>query len=198
MLKLLPSPSRPPATILNRRNPNPVSFAQAALALVRLALVIPVLAALVSLEATCSMGIAQESPQAIRATSTQWVQIPAGRFLMGSHVSAKQVLDDFREYQRDIDEIIDEHPQHPVEITKPFLMAKTEVTVGQFRVFVEATGYKTRAELDGKGGWGFDPVTKRSACYSSAISCSITDRAMRSATAKTPLENALNFCSMPM
>ena len=181
MLNLLPSPSSLPITRQLDRNPNPVSFALAAPALVRPALVIPalvipalvipvlvipvlvipVLAALVFLEATCSMGIAQEAPQAIRATTTPWVQIPAGRFLMGSHVSAKQVLDDFREYQTDIDHIIDEHPQHPVEITKPFLMAKTEVTVGQFRAFVEATGYKTRAELDGKGGWGFDPVTKR-------------------------------------
>ena len=120
--------------------------------------------ALAFLTATNISGLAQEAPQApqtVPTDQTQWVQVPAGRFLMGSHVPAKQVLDDFREYQRDIDEIIDEHPQHPVEITKPFLMAKTEVTVGQFRAFVEATGFKTRAELDGKGGWGFDPVTKR-------------------------------------
>jgi formylglycine-generating enzyme required for sulfatase activity len=32
-------------------------------------------------------------------------------------------------------------------------MGITEVTVGQFREFVNATGYKTDAELSGKGGW---------------------------------------------
>ncbi|MHC4399294.1 MAG: SUMF1/EgtB/PvdO family nonheme iron enzyme [Planctomycetota bacterium] len=37
-------------------------------------------------------------------------------------------------------------PAHRVRITKPFFMGATEVTVGQFRRFVEAAGYKTEAE----------------------------------------------------
>ncbi|MBC8354344.1 MAG: SUMF1/EgtB/PvdO family nonheme iron enzyme [Planctomycetes bacterium] len=37
-------------------------------------------------------------------------------------------------------------PAHRVRITKPFYMGATEVTVGQFRQFIEATGYKTEAE----------------------------------------------------
>ena len=36
-------------------------------------------------------------------------------------------------------------------ITKPFEMAAHEASVGQFRQFVEATGYKTAAEKQGVG-----------------------------------------------
>ncbi|HEY8506587.1 MAG TPA: formylglycine-generating enzyme family protein, partial [Gemmataceae bacterium] len=43
-------------------------------------------------------------------------------------------------------------PRHRVAITAPFYAGASEVTVGQFRRFVEATGYRTEAERDGKGG----------------------------------------------
>ena len=39
--------------------------------------------------------------------------------------------------------------EHEVEITQPFYMGQTEVTVGQFRQFVKATGYQTQAEQEG-------------------------------------------------
>jgi formylglycine-generating enzyme required for sulfatase activity len=43
-----------------------------------------------------------------------------------------------------------EQPQHSVRITRPFYLGAYEVTREQFAVFVEATGYKTEAELAGK------------------------------------------------
>jgi formylglycine-generating enzyme required for sulfatase activity len=43
-------------------------------------------------------------------------------------------------------------PAHRVRITKPFYMGTTEVTVGQFRQFAQATGYKTEAEQGLDGG----------------------------------------------
>jgi len=46
-----------------------------------------------------------------------------------------------------------EKPAHWTWITRPFEIAATEVTVGQFRAFVEATGYKTEAETNGMVGW---------------------------------------------
>jgi len=56
----------------------------------------------------------------------------------------------------------DERPRHRVTITKGFYMAAHEVTVGQFRQFVDAAGYRTDAEKgtpdyqDGKrGGYTF-------------------------------------------
>jgi formylglycine-generating enzyme required for sulfatase activity len=43
-----------------------------------------------------------------------------------------------------------EGPEHDVEITQPFYMSIHEVTLGQFRNFVEATGHQT--EIEQKGG----------------------------------------------
>ena len=44
-----------------------------------------------------------------------------------------------------------EGPQHTVTLTKPIGLSTHEVTRGQFRQFVEATGYKTDAEKNGTG-----------------------------------------------
>jgi len=60
------------------------------------------------------------------------IQIPAGEFLMGSPED---------EPGRDSDE----GPQHEVQVPA-FAIARTETTVGQFRAFVEDTGYETDAE----------------------------------------------------
>ncbi|MCU0980876.1 MAG: formylglycine-generating enzyme family protein [Pirellulaceae bacterium] len=48
-------------------------------------------------------------------------------------------------------EISQRERQREVEISEPFWMAETEVTVGQFRKFVEETGYKTDAERYARG-----------------------------------------------
>lgn len=72
------------------------------------------------------------------------VLVPPGEFEMGSRESpeeiartfAGEVADDFR----------NEHPRQQVRITRPFYMGRYEVTVAQFRRFVEATQYQTDAE----------------------------------------------------
>ena len=88
-------------------------------------------------------GLLGPMPSAVRAGSTgngthiikvgdtafEFVRIPAGRFLMGAASGSR-----------------DEKPVHEVNITDEFYLGRTEVTVRQFRVFVEATGYKTDAE----------------------------------------------------
>jgi len=66
------------------------------------------------------------------------VLVPAGEFRMGS--------DAFQP---------DEKPPHAVAVDA-FLIDKTEVTVGRFRKFVEATGYVTEAEREG-GAFVFTP-----------------------------------------
>jgi formylglycine-generating enzyme len=88
----------------------------------------------------------------------EWVRVPAGEFMMGSHVAPEKIADDFKQYGRRPEYFSDEFPQHKVRITKPFLISATEVTVGQFRAFVVDSGYITEAERDGTGGWGFDPA----------------------------------------
>ena len=52
-----------------------------------------------------------------------------------------------------VNEIDASRPVLRVRLTRPFLIGVHEVTVGQFRRFVEATKYKTIAEQDSKGGW---------------------------------------------
>jgi len=62
----------------------------------------------------------------------EWANIPAGTFTMGSPVT---------EEGRDTNET-----QHQVTLSA-FKMSKYEITVGQFKAFVDATGYKTEAEI---------------------------------------------------
>ncbi len=74
--------------------------------------------------------------------------IPAGEFLMGSPDTDKDAFDN-------------EKPQHRVRITRPFYLGVHEVTRGQFRRFVDDSGYQTEAEKDGKGGWGWNGDAKK-------------------------------------
>lgn len=71
------------------------------------------------------------------------VLIPAGKFMMGSAKTEKD---------RGLDET-----QHEVTISQPFYMGVTHVTVDQFAVFANASGYKTDAE---KLGYSEDVETK--------------------------------------
>jgi formylglycine-generating enzyme required for sulfatase activity len=56
---------------------------------------------------------------------------------------------------------VGEHPTHRVKITKPFYIGATEVTIRQFRMFVEAEDYKTDAAKGDKGGWGWSVEEQR-------------------------------------
>ncbi len=66
--------------------------------------------------------------------------IPPGEFMMGSPESEEGRWGD-------------EGPQHRVRITRPFYLGKYQVTVEEFRAFVDATDYETDAERE---GWGFE------------------------------------------
>lgn len=90
------------------------------------------------------------------------IQVKPGEFLMGGQVAVETVVKTFPESKIKAGSLSDEYPQHRVQITKPFLLGKYEVTVGQFRQFAEETGYKTEAETDGTGGWGYNVETKKS------------------------------------
>jgi formylglycine-generating enzyme required for sulfatase activity len=76
------------------------------------------------------------------------VRIRAGKFLMGSDKAEKG-------------RHADEGPRHEVRITREFYMAAHPVMLRQFRRFVAAERYKTDAERDGKGGWGYNADTKK-------------------------------------
>lgn len=87
------------------------------------------------------------------------VRIPAGSFVMGSSEAdiawAMTTL-----AQGQPVSLENEYPFHKVRISRPFWMGATEVTVGQFRTFVNETGYVSDAE-DEKGGQVFNSQTDR-------------------------------------
>lgn len=87
----------------------------------------------------------------------KFVLIPAGEFMMGSDESSDALARDFPQYERRrFLELVDEAPLHKVRITRPFYLGRHEVTVAQFRRFVEASGYVPDAEADGTGGYGYN------------------------------------------
>ena len=87
----------------------------------------------------------------VNSIGQKFVPIPKGTFMMGSHESATSVAGNSiyidksgkpEWYKR-------EHPLHKVTLTMPFYMQSTEVTVGQWRSFIDGTRYRTEAETGG-------------------------------------------------
>lgn len=76
----------------------------------------------------------------------EFTLIPSGEFVMGS--SAKEAADAARGSWWS-KTILTEWPQHSVEISRPFYIGRCEVTVAEFRQFVESTGHVTNAEKSG-------------------------------------------------
>jgi len=88
----------------------------------------------------------------------RFVWIPSGEFMMGSDESPEALAKAYPQYGRErFVELVDEAPVHKVHITRPFYLGQHEVTVGQFRRFVEASGYQPESEADGTGGYGYNP-----------------------------------------
>ncbi|MDB5851291.1 MAG: recombination protein RecF [Rhodoferax sp.] len=113
--------------------------------------------------ALCS-GCAHQAtalPQAtvVNTLGMPLVLVPSGEFMMGSDEKPETLARDFPELetQRFID-LYDEAPVHRVRITKAFYVGRFEVTVGQFRRFLQASGYQPESEADGTGGYGYNPA----------------------------------------
>ena len=85
------------------------------------------------------------------------VRVPAGEFSMGSDESPAALAVSFPQYEpRRLAELGDEAPVHRVRIVRDFFLGQHEVTVGQFRQFVEASGYVAESIADGTGGYGYN------------------------------------------
>ncbi|MEI7700130.1 MAG: SUMF1/EgtB/PvdO family nonheme iron enzyme, partial [Planctomycetia bacterium] len=94
--------------------------------------------------ASSTPGVFPTSTEAIVTNSIgmQLIRIPIGEFWMGSPASESGRWET-------------EH-RHRVGITKSFYIGIHEVTIGQFQQFINATAYRTAAESDSRGGFGFD------------------------------------------
>ncbi len=80
----------------------------------------------------------------------QFVRIPAGEFLMGTtDEDSKRFIEEDQLHWAQCE---NEKPAHKVRLTRDYFLGKHPVTVGQFRTFVEATGYETNAEA------GYNPL----------------------------------------
>ena len=95
----------------------------------------PATTALVSLKTIGSENNCSPST-IINSLAMTFVCIPEGTFTMGSPLGEPG-------------QNINENPQHQVTISDKFYLQTREVTVAEFRSFVEASGYQTEAEKNG-------------------------------------------------
>ena len=103
----------------------------------------------------------QPVPQRVIENSLgmKFVQVPAGEFWMGSSETPAALAQDYPAYERKrFIDLADEAPVHRVRITRPFYLGQHEVTVGQFRQFLQASGYTPESIADGTGGYGYNPA----------------------------------------
>ncbi|MBF0311256.1 MAG: SUMF1/EgtB/PvdO family nonheme iron enzyme [Magnetococcales bacterium] len=83
-------------------------------------------------------------------TGMAFVWVPAGSFMMGQSEKEKKYLREkySEEYEKNYSDEQKDGGPFDVRIEQGFWLGRYEVTVGQFRSFVEATGYETEAERD--------------------------------------------------
>lgn len=87
--------------------------------------------------ASFSPGDILTDPVASGGEGPELVVIPLGTFMMGSPSG-------------ETGRVGNEGPQFQVRLSRGFAMSQTEVTVGQYRQFVNATGYVTTAQQTGR------------------------------------------------
>jgi formylglycine-generating enzyme required for sulfatase activity len=87
-----------------------------------------------------------------------FVKVPAGSFQMGNARSPERMKELFPQYAAArMAELADEMPTHTVWVTRDFWLGEHEVTVGQFRQFIQQSGHVPESVRDGTGGYGYDP-----------------------------------------
>ena len=92
----------------------------------------------------------------VDSIGTELVLIRSGEFRMGGTENAESLVAAFPDAGKSADYFADEYPTHRVRISRDFLLSRFEVTLAQFRLFTDASGYLTEAETDGTGGWGYN------------------------------------------
>ena len=94
-------------------------------------------------------------PTALPTWVPAMVEVPAGRFLMGSSTADPQAQSD-------------EQPQHTLTLPT-YWIGKTEVTNAQFRPFVEGDGYTNQTYWDADGWqWRTENKVNQPTCWSDA------------------------------
>ncbi len=112
----------------------------------------------------CAGAVAEPHPKFVNSLGMHFVRVPAGSFMMGHAEHADSWARDFPTYPPDrFAKLYDEAPVHRVHITRDFYLGQHEVTVGQFRRFLERSGHVPESVRDGTGAYGYnatyDPAT---------------------------------------
>jgi len=108
--------------------------------------------------AALSASVTASGPQA-NSLGMQFVRVPAGSFWMGNAESPESLARAYPQLEaKRFTLLADEGPVHQVHISKAFELGRHEVTVGQFRQFLQASGYQPESERDGTGGYGYNPA----------------------------------------
>ena len=93
------------------------------------------------------------------------ILVPPGEFDMGStnattdRLSQEATAHKMPEWY--VSRLPDECPRHRVKITRPFYMSQYEVTVGQFRSFLNWGDYHPDSTQNSGHGWGLNAATGR-------------------------------------
>ncbi len=99
------------------------------------------------------------APSLTDSAGIAFVRIPAGEFLMGNDETPDSLAKAFPAYDAArLAGLADESPVHRVRITRAFWLGRHEVTVAQFRRFIDGTGYVPESIADRTGGFGFNPA----------------------------------------
>ncbi len=86
------------------------------------------------------------------------VLIPAGEFVMGNNETPEQLAIAYPQYDRErLTSLVDESPAHRVQITRSFYFGQHEVTIGQFKKYLELSGAVPESIADQTGGYGYNP-----------------------------------------
>ncbi len=115
-----------------------------------------------NLRTTLLLGLAllagcAHPPVSIDTLGIAFVTLPAGTFAMGSDEPVASLAAAYPGLERSrFEGLSDEAPVHPVRITKPFEMSRHEITVGQFRAFLQRSGHVPESIADGTGGYGYN------------------------------------------
>lgn len=109
---------------------------------------------------TVNCSAAELKKTIINSLGMQLNRIPAGVFLMGNNESKDAMKKSFPHYDPSrIEGLDDEYPAHKVRITQPFYIGTHEVSIGQFKKYLERSGHTTDSDSDGTGAWGYTPKT---------------------------------------
>ena len=100
---------------------------------------------------TLAPGQLRIQPMRVNSLGMKFSLIPSGEFVRGS---PQEVIDRYLKKYKEPEGyaqnlLHSEGPQHPVQITKPFGIGVHEVTVRDFRRFVEDVKFVTQAEREG-------------------------------------------------